>query len=238
MSASGVNPGGGFATTRWSQVVQAGGGGGEGRAALEWLCRAYWEPLRRHAARRGWREPEDAVQDFWLRLIERGSLVAADPAKGRFRAWLLACLNHHLADRAAAAAALKRGGGSASVPIGEGEGCVPVAVSDPDPDFDRAWAEAMLARARARLVREHAEPEQARRFQRLERFLDGNGDGAAYARAAAELGVGESAIKVAVHRLREHFRACLRAEVAETLAEPSAAAVDAELADLLASLGG
>jgi hypothetical protein len=43
--------------------------------------------------------------------------------------------------------------------------------------------------------------------------------------AAAELGVGESAIKVAVHRLREHFRACLRAEVADAMLGASPLAV-------------
>jgi hypothetical protein len=35
-----------FATTRWSQVVAAGGGGGEARAAMAWLCERYWQPLR------------------------------------------------------------------------------------------------------------------------------------------------------------------------------------------------
>jgi RNA polymerase sigma-70 factor (ECF subfamily) len=236
MSPSVPAPGGSFATTRWSQVVQAGSGGDAGRPALEWLCRAYWEPLRRHAQRRGWRDAEDAVQDFWLHMIERGALVAVDPARGRFRWWLLACLNHHLADRAAAAGALKRGGGVAIVPVPEGgDG---VGRNDPDPDFDRAWAEAMLVRARRRLEGEHAEPVLARRLRLLARFLDENGDAAAYARVAEELGLGEGAVRVAVHRLRERFRACLRAEVAETLADPTPAAIDAELTDLLAALTG
>jgi RNA polymerase sigma-70 factor (ECF subfamily) len=52
--------------------------------------------------------------------------------------------------------------------------------------------------------------------------------------AAEELGLGEGAVKVALHRLRGRYREALRAEVADTLEDP--AAIDDELRALRAAL--
>jgi RNA polymerase sigma-70 factor (ECF subfamily) len=221
-----------FTSTRWSQVSLAGGATPEARVALDWLCRAYWEPLRLHASRRGWRDAEDAVQDFWLAMLERGSLAKADQARGRFRTFLLACLDHHLADRHAARQALKRGGGVAVLSESEE---VPSVADNPELDFDRAWAVTLLQRARDRFMHEQ-EPAMRPRMARLECFLDHNGDAPAYAAAGAELAMSEGAVKVAVHRMRARFRASLRDEVAETLADPTPSAIETELDDLLAAL--
>ncbi|MFM2092350.1 MAG: hypothetical protein RLZZ127_2839 [Planctomycetota bacterium] len=224
----------GFAPTRWSLVAAAGGDDPAARAALDALCRAYWEPLRDHARRRGWRDPDDAVQDFWVLLMERGALLRADPARGRFRTWLLACLDHHLADRADSARAQRRGGGR--IESGLDEGLLPAAASgDPGGGFDRAWALTLLARARSRLA-DGIPAAERDRFRRLEPFLATNGDGAAYRAAGADLGLTEGAVKVAVHRLRGRFAEAVRAEIAETLADPRPDAVAAELDCLLAAL--
>jgi RNA polymerase sigma-70 factor (ECF subfamily) len=231
-------PGSRFATTRWSQVALAAGDSSRSRASLDWLCRAYWEPLRSHAARRGWKDAEDAVQDFWVNLIEKGALASADATRGRFRTWLLACLDHHLADRHDHRVAAKRGGGREHAELGAAEADGGAAPADPTLAFDRAWAEAMLERASERLRREAGGGEATRRQVRLERFLAANGDAAAYAAAAEDLGMSEGAIRVAVHRLRTRFRDCLRAEAAETLAEPTPQAIDQELGDLLKALRG
>jgi RNA polymerase sigma-70 factor (ECF subfamily) len=224
-----------FHTTRWSQVLAASGESDAARAALEWLCRAYWEPLRRHAHRRGWRDADDCVQEFWLHLLARGSLIKADRERGRFRSWLLASLDHHLHDTWERAAALKRGGGQHLRPLTDDE-AVPGAEVDPGIAFDRAWAETLLQRARARLANEQQDAAGRARFAALERFLDVNAGIDEYHQVGIALGLGESAVKVAVHRLRQRFKAALRQEVAETLAEPGEAAIDAELGDLLAAL--
>jgi len=55
----------------------------------------------------------------------------------------------------------------------------------------------------------------------------GSGETQPYAALAAELGMTEGAIKVAVCRLRERYRACLKEEIAHTAASP--AEVDEEL---------
>jgi DNA-directed RNA polymerase specialized sigma24 family protein len=226
-----------FTRTRWSQIALASGATPEARTALDWLCRAYWDPLHAHAARRGWRDADDAVQDFWVAMLERGSLIQADQTRGRFRTWLLACLDNHLADRHRACQALKRGGGHDPIALLEDKGgSISSGQESPDANFDRIWAITLLARARQRLAH-GASGEAQRRSARLARFLDNNGDAEAYIGAAAELGLSEGAVKVAVHRLRLRFRDCLRAEVAETLVDPTPAMIDAELSDLLSALG-
>jgi DNA-directed RNA polymerase specialized sigma24 family protein len=48
-----------------------------GAAALAWLCERYWEPLRAHALRRGWRpdSAEDLVQQLLMEVIARRDLA-------------------------------------------------------------------------------------------------------------------------------------------------------------------
>jgi RNA polymerase sigma-70 factor (ECF subfamily) len=215
-----------FATTRWSQVVAAAG---YDRAALSWLCERYWEPLRSHLRRRGVSDhaAEDMTQDFFAAMLDGVLIQRANPARGRFRTFLLACLEHHLAHSREREMALKRGGGKASEEFAD----TPAPERDPTYGFDRAWAETLLQRVRDRLS-----SEGDARLAQLEQFLTTNGDSAAYAAVGAELGLSEGAVRVNVHRLRSRFRELLREEVAETLAEPTPDAIDAEIGDLLAAL--
>src|SRR5947209_2796576 len=113
-------PGDRFPTTRWSRVVAAGGGGDPGAgAALAELCTVYWYPIYAMIRRRG-HDPDEAAdlaQAYFARLLEKGTLAAADPAKGRFRAFLRTDCGFFLADARDRANALKRGGGVAPVSI-------------------------------------------------------------------------------------------------------------------------
>jgi DNA-directed RNA polymerase specialized sigma24 family protein len=228
-----------FATTRWSKVLSAGGGdAAAAQAAMAWLCERQWEPLLRAARRIGLpaSEAEDAVQDFCVRLIERrADLAGLDPAVGRFRAWLIVVFRRFLADRRARDAAAKRGGGSHMVAADWAD---PVAPAEPalDAVFDRDWAETLLARGLDRLAAESGE--DPARFAALRSFLAGSAGPEDYARAGAGIGLGEGAVKVAVHRLRSRLRGILRQEVAETLATPSPEAIDDELAALKQALAG
>jgi RNA polymerase sigma-70 factor (ECF subfamily) len=219
-------PMGRFTTTRWSQVVAAGA---DDRAALAWLCERYWEPLRAHLRRRcvELHAAEDMTQDFFAAVLDGSLIQRANPARGRFRTFLLACLEHHLAHRRERELALKRGGGAIMDALAD----APAPGYEPTRGFDRAWAETLLERVRDRL-----RAEGDARTLRLQAFLTTNGDSAAYAAAGTELGLSEGAVRVTVHRLRARFRELLRAEVAETLAHPTPAAIDAEIGDLLAAL--
>jgi DNA-directed RNA polymerase specialized sigma24 family protein len=217
--------------TRWSVVLAAGQGDAVGREALAWLCRQYWEALCAHIRRRGWREDEELAQDFLTSLIERGSLGQVDPGRGRFRSWLLTCLDHFLANHAAAGKAAKRGGGRAPESL---DGLASNA-GDPGDAFDRDWALQVIRQAEDRLEAGMAD---ARRYAALRPFLQGDGDAAAYRACGATLGSSELAIKVAVHRLRQRFRELVRESIAETLAESDPAAIDAELDCLTRALAG
>lgn len=81
-------------------------------AALEKLCRAYWYPLYAYVRRRGYevQEAQDLTQEFFARLLAKDYLRAVDRAKGKFRSFLLAALEHFLANEWRNARAQKRGG--------------------------------------------------------------------------------------------------------------------------------
>jgi RNA polymerase sigma-70 factor (ECF subfamily) len=236
-SAQPTPPQGRFVDTRWSMVARAGGGDdAEARAALAWLVERYWEPLRRAARRWGCDEhqAEDAVQDFCCRLVERrADLGEVAPGPSRFRSWLLVVFRNALNDLRARQRAAKRGGGAVEVDARQAD---PPAPPDDHALFDRDWAEALLGRAVDRLAREHEGDDARRRFALLRPFLTANGSSAAYADAGRELGLGEGAVKVAVHRLRGRLRELARLEIRETLADPTPSEIDAELAALTEAL--
>jgi len=78
----------------------------------------------------------------------------------------------------------------------------------------------VLDRTLRRLAAEHLGDLRADRFTRLKPFLTGEGGSATYDEVAREWGVGEAAVRVAVHRLRKRFVHLLRQEVGRTVAEP------------------
>src|SRR5207253_8343443 len=66
------------------------------REALEELCRKYWFPLYAFLRRQG-RSPEDAkdlTQGFLAQFLAKDRLRRAEPAKGKFRSFLLASLTN------------------------------------------------------------------------------------------------------------------------------------------------
>src|SRR5579862_7934844 len=85
----------------------------ESLGALEKLCEAYWQPIFLFARRKGWGEEDakDLTQQFFARLLERNDFSGLDPARGKFRTFLLTAFTHFLANEHDRASALKRGGG-------------------------------------------------------------------------------------------------------------------------------
>src|SRR5205085_66151 len=86
-----------FATTRWSLVLAAGRRTSpESRQALEDLCQHYWPPLYAYVRGRvqDVHTARDLTQAFFARLLEKNALAAADPERGRFRAFLLTACKH------------------------------------------------------------------------------------------------------------------------------------------------
>ena len=233
-----------FVTTHWSVVLTAGHSDtSRARTALEQLCRNYWQPLYAYVRRAGHsrEEAEDLTQEFFARLLARNSVAQADPARGRFRSFLLSALKHFLVNEWDKARAQKRGGGAQVMPLrydtAETRCGQAVAPGDtPDRAFDRQWALALLEVVLGRLRGEYVAAGRERMFEGLKDTLGGGRAEIPYRELGAQLGMSEGAVKVAAHRLRARYRELLREEIANTVAGPEE--VEGELRELFAALGG
>jgi RNA polymerase sigma-70 factor (ECF subfamily) len=214
-----------FVTTKWSVVRAAGRSETtQAQVALEKLCRTYWYPLYAYVRRRG-HSPEDAqdlTQEFFAQLLEGRLLAGADPNLGRFRSFLLASMNHFLTDEWKKARAQKRGGGCQMLSLDwaaaeERFDLEPVDESAPDKVFEKQWALTLLGEVLNRLELEYQNDGKADLFTALKQTLAGSRESQPYAALAIELDMSESAIKVAVHRLRKRYRELIRNEIAGTL---------------------
>lgn len=223
-----------FAATRWTLVVQAQGRTPEGRAALSDLCAAYYAPVQEFIRQwlRGADKADDLTQEFFAELLRRGGVEGAVREQGKFRSFLLGAVKHFLSHAREREQAQKRGGGVEFQPL-EAGGEVPDAALPPDEAFDRQWALTLLSRALESLEEQFAAEEKAEMFRVLKPWLTGEAETPQSA-AAAALGLSETAVKVAIHRLRQRFRQQLCAELATTL--DSAEMVEEEMRQLFAAL--
>jgi RNA polymerase sigma factor (sigma-70 family) len=232
-----------FMTTRWTLVVAAKRRHDPaGSDAFARLCERYYDPLYGYLRRRG-QTPEDAqdlLQGFIARLLEKDVLRHADPARGKFRAFLLTALKHYAANEHVRATAAKRGGGEPVLSFDRetAEGRYRHEPRDdltPERLYERRWAVAVLERALDSLRIECRANGREAFFDAVHGSLTGDGDTGPYRQIADRFGMTQSAVGVSVHRLRLRYRDLVRAEVAETVeSEP---AVDDELRHLLSALG-
>lgn len=241
-SSSSSPPQTAFHATRWSVVLAARGGSpSAARRALGELIQAYWYPLYAFVRRRGQSaaEAEDLTQEFFTRLLERHDLASVDPAKGRFRSFLLASLKHFLANEWDRRHALKRGGRRQALSLDtlDAETRYGLELADeltPEKLFERKWALTVLDQVLVRLKGEYAAAGKAALFDALKGFLTGLASEASQAQIAVNLGLTPNAVRVAVHRLRKRYRHLLREEISQTVATP--ADVDEEIRFLLGCL--
>jgi RNA polymerase sigma-70 factor (ECF subfamily) len=230
-----------FPTTRWTLILASREGDGARRAALESLLAIYWKPAYFYLRRRGLavEAAEDAVQGFFLQLLERDFLPRLDPARGRFRSYLLTALDHYLASQRERETAQKRGGGARLVPIdlALAERELEAAPAGAQVAYEREWALGVMERAVKRLRQEY---EQGRRQGPAEVYLrffsfESAEPVPSYAEAAARVGLTASQFKAALHRARQRFRELLREEVGGTLQDATQA--DGEIGELVRALG-
>jgi RNA polymerase sigma-70 factor (ECF subfamily) len=233
----------GFHTTHWTVVLAAGAGDETRmREALASLCATYWYPLYAFIRRQGSspHEAEDLTQGFFCHFLERDALARVQPAAGKFRSFLLACLKNFLANERERAGAQRRGGGCVLLPLNTGDAETRYSLEPSDPltpeaIFERRWAFAILERTMAELCREYSPEPKRELFRDLQGFLPGGQPGVSRAEVAARRGVSVGAIDVAIHRLRRRFGAILRGQVARTVS--TEAEVEEELRHLISVLG-
>jgi RNA polymerase sigma-70 factor (ECF subfamily) len=208
------------------------------RQALSGFCEAYWPPLYSFLRHRGHpsADAQDFVQGFFAHLLEQHTLTRADQQKGRLRTFLLTSLQNFLFNEYDRVRALKRGGGRQIVSIEEhlpeAEAAMLATSHLSDAGcYDLVWASNIVTRAWQRLQNEFVAEGKAEWLEELKPFVAGGSiTPPNQEEAAARLGVPIATLRTWLSRLRQRFRALLRAEVASTVSD--SADVDGELRHL------
>lgn len=221
-----------FATTRWTLVAASAETQAPGsREALAQLCQAYWKPLFCYVQHRlrDAGASQDVVQEFFLHLLERKLIARADPERGRFRSYLLTCLQNFLTSTHRKAQAQKRGGAVDFVSYELALDVAATGQGSPEESYDSAWAEELFDRSVARLQAEAKARGRERIFAELKDLLAGESE--PLAAVAKRVGLTHAGLKTALKRMRTRFRLVLREEVAATVGSDDE--VDDELRHLL-----
>jgi RNA polymerase sigma factor (sigma-70 family) len=193
------------------------------RAALAELCQNYWYPLYAYVRRSGCapHDAEDLTQGFFARLLRLDSLAQVRREQGKFRAFLLASLKHFMADERAFARAQRRDARvTVSLDLDEAEKryrAIPSEALTPDQVFERQWAVTLLDTVMQRLASEYQASDRAAIFSELRFAIAGEKSTLPYREIATRLGMSDEAVRVAIHRLRQRYRAALREELAHTV---------------------
>ena len=221
-----------FASTRWTVVRQAADSQTASQhalSALTELCQIYWRPVYVFLRRQGiaQHDAQDLTQGFFADLIETRVYSRADPAKGRFRSFLLGTLKHFIAHARDHDRAQKRGGGNLPVQLDE------TAVSEAeayasrsnhwsaDGVFEREWAASVARQALDRLGQEYELGGKGALFEALKsRLTAGEAAAIPYEELAKRHGRTAAHLRVDVTRLRARYRAILREEVSGTVVDP------------------
>jgi RNA polymerase sigma-70 factor (ECF subfamily) len=219
---------GAFEATHWSLIRQATRGGSpESFRARETLGGAYWLPLYSYARRRtpDIDEAQDLTQAFFERLLERDYLSQADPARGRFRAFLLTAFKHFLSNEWLRGRALKRGGGRRVIPFDFDQAESHLAVGrrselTAEQIYDQEWAVTLLEQVMQDLEAEQTALGKLRQFSRLKACLAHDPSETRYAEIAGELQITPATARMAAVRLRRRYRELLRDRIARTVESP------------------
>lgn len=214
----------------------------DSQKALESLCTNYWYPLYAFARRCGHsvQHSEDHTQGFFAEVLENDYLRNADPDRGRFRTFLLTMFKRYIGHTQEKEAAQKRGGGQTqfSIDFQSGETryqLEPVENWTPEKIFDRQWGLTLLNGVMDALKQEMVGQGKQQLFAKGVAFVSGNRE-VPYEQIANELDMTPGALRVAVHRMRDRYRAILKDQIAQTLEDPHG--IEDEIEYLRAAIRG
>ena len=220
-----------FPNTRRSVVLAVQSEDSQERArALEAVAAAYWRPVFRHLRgrfRMHEEEAEDLAQGFFAAALEKGWLARYEPARGRFRSYLLACLQAYVANERRADRRLKRGGGVVAVPIdgvdadGEPRELPLAATTDLEAEFQREWVLGLLALAVRKLRERSAGTSRELALRLFERYdLEDHepSERPRYQDLAREFDVPVTQVTNQLHWARQRLREILLETLRETTA--------------------
>jgi RNA polymerase sigma factor (sigma-70 family) len=218
-----------FPSTRWSRILAPSGG-----RDLDAIARLYWRPIQawfRARLRCGDDAAADLAQDAFAWLLSRDVLDQADPARGRFRAFLKTALARFAIEQARRRGALKRGGG-VSIASFEEVGEPADAAAAPDRALDEAWRHELLERAHAALRAELEASGRATYYLLFRDYYFAEAAPPSHAELATRHGCSKTDVSNWLDYAKRRYRALLHAEVAETVRS------EAELEDELRWLFG
>jgi RNA polymerase sigma-70 factor (ECF subfamily) len=188
---------------------------------LDGICAIYWRPINIFLRASGYNydDAQDLTQRFILHLIERERFAQADPARGRFRSYVLGALKYFLAHVRQEERAQKRGGGAAVIPLDEATiGEIETAktsrgrLAQANPS-DRQWALAIRHRVDDRMAAEHAAAQKSELYLMLRRHLTAEKGPGSYKEDARRLGRPLATVRSDVSRMRRHYTELLLEEL-------------------------
>lgn len=226
-------------TTQWSIISRLRGKDAvEANAALDVLCRAYHYPLYCQIRRRGLshHDAEDALHEFFIKLLRLDTLGVADSEKGRLRTFLLVALRRFLANwqrdqqrhtrLEISTEALK------DIAKSEERFQIDEAVHHESPDllYDRQWAQELMRLVLQRLSESYTAKGRGKLFQALQPVLLSGGSLSDHdsGSLAAQLSMNPGALRTALHRMLEDFRTALRHEILQTVEDREMAKTEYE----------
>jgi DNA-directed RNA polymerase specialized sigma24 family protein len=222
-----MSPEGAFPTTHWTLIARLKSPDvGTARLALDELCAQYHYPLYCAIRHRGLghHDAQDALHDFFAKLLRLEVFEGADAEKGRLRSYLGAALGRFLAnwhrDRAGRSREVSL---EAQEFVGDEARYLAERFStDETPDrlFARQWARALLTRVLERLEADYTKRGKSVVFAVLRPVLRSGGSlrGEDTRGLAATLGKSETTLRKIHQRFLEDYRALLEAEVLQTVA--------------------
>ena len=198
-----------YPSTAWTDIRGAAGDSPQRENLWQELIRTYRAPIEAslRARLRGWSaaDVEACVDEFFAYLFEHAVLGKADPAVGRFRAFV-----QGVAARFVLAWSRRE---NRDRPVGH-EHVLDCPVEPAQPEIERAeeraWALALVSRALAAL--QHRYPEQAEVFHEL----SAGGDRHAL---ATRLGITANAVSLRYHKACEFVRGAVAREVSLSIVE-------------------
>ena len=219
---------GAFGNTRWTLILRA-----RDEKQLGEFLQNYWKPCYFYIRRKGQdvEDAKDLTQSFFVDFLQRDGLARVTKSKGRFRSYLLACLDHFLSNEYDRRKAQKRGAGRVfSLDFQAAEEIFSRSGDDsPEKAYRRQWAIDHIERALLALKAEMGE-----RFDALREYIMAGQPGT-LKEVGGRLGLSESNVKVIIHRARKRYRELLKEEVARTVERKDE--VEDELLELFAALG-
>jgi len=186
------------------------------REAFGVLAEGYWSAVYKYVRRRWGAEPaeaEDLTQGFFAAAFEKGWLARFDPARGRFRTFVRACVDGHVSHEREAAVRLKRGGGAPLLSLDVEGAERELALDARPPDdfeawFHREWVRALFTRSVGALERRCREKGRTAAFEVFRRYdLEGEeGERPTYEAIARELGLPVTQVTNHLAAMRRELR--------------------------------